>query len=68
MKLYQPGDVVEVDVDSGKGIAPNWVRAVVTNATDPRHGWTAAATTDPWHPRIQRGPGWNQDEIREVNS
>ena len=66
MKLYQPGDIVEVDVNSGLSDVPNWVQAVVTNATDPRYGWTPATTTSPWHPRIQRGPGWAQDEIREA--
>ena len=67
MKTYKRGDRVEVNIDSGMGVADNWVPAIVTNATDPKYGWTAART-DPNsdHPGISRGPGWNQDEIREV--
>ena len=67
MKLYQPGDRVEVNLNGGMGeIEPKWVPAVVTSTTDSRYGWTPATTTSPWHPRIQRGPGWAQDEIREA--
>ena len=71
MKLYQIGDYVEVNIDSGKGFPDNWVAAIVTNATDPKYGWTAARTNpNSRHPGISRGPGWNQDEIRirEVKS
>jgi len=67
LKLYQPGDRVEVNLNGGMGdIAPKWVPAVVTSTTDSRYVWTPATTTSPWHPRIQRGPGWAQDEIREA--
>ena len=69
MKLYQTGDHVEVNIDSGKGLPDNWVPAIVTNATDAQYGWTAARTnSNSRHPGISRGPGWNQDEIREVQS
>lgn len=69
MKSYYPGDRVEVNIDSGKGLPENWVAAVVIRATDPKYGWTPARTcTNARHPGISRGPGWNQDEIREVQS
>ena len=68
MILFKPGDVVEVDVNSGLSDTPRWVQAVVTGSTDSRYGWTPAVTTSPWHPRIERGPGWNPGEIREARS
>ena len=67
LKLYQPGDIVEVDVNSGMSDVPRWVQAVVTGMTDSRYGWTPAVTTSAWHPRIERGPGWTQGEIREAS-
>ena len=68
MKLFQPGDVVEVDVNAGLSDTPRWVQAIVVGSTDSRHGWTPAVTTSKWHPRIERGPGWLQTEIRETSS
>ena len=69
MKLYAPGDRVEVNIRGGLGdVSPQWVTAVVTGPTDSRYGWTPATTDSPWHPRIERGPGWLQTEIRETNS
>ena len=65
MTLYEPGDLVEIDINSGLGIAPLWIPAVVTSPTDALHGWTPAKTEKGCsHPGISRGPGWNQDEIR----
>lgn len=69
MKLYQIGDSVEVNIRGGFNTDPVWIPAIVTNATDPQYGWTAARTLmGSKQPGISRGPGWNQDEIREVQS
>ena len=69
MTLYERGDRVEVDINSGLGIQALWIPAVVTCPTDSLHGWTPARTESSCsHPGISRGPGWNQDEIRRRES
>ena len=71
MNHYEPGDQVEVNIipDCFESTPPIWVPAVVTSATDSKHGWTGARTlSDSQHPGISRSPGWNQDEIRRRTS
>ena len=63
MKLYQPGDRVVVDINSGLGgDERNWRLATVTHPTSPKYGWTMARTDY----GMQRGPGWLPDEIRPM--
>ena len=61
---FKPGDAVVVNINSGMGLAPLWVRATVTKAADLRYGWVMARTnSDSTHPGIERGPGWMSGEI-----
>lgn len=65
MKRYEPGDQVEVDINSGVSGQPLWVPATVLLATNPRNGWTPARTLpNSQYPGISRGPGWAPEEIR----
>ena len=69
MNRYEPGDKVEVNIRGGITGEAQWVAAVVTGATHPTYGWTAAMTTSKSdYAVISRGPGWNQDEIRRRES
>ena len=64
MNRYEPGDKVEVNICGGIGSEAQWIPVVVTGATHPTYGWTAAMTTSKSdYAVISRGPGWNQDEI-----
>ena len=66
MTLYNVGDVVFLNVTSGISPDPDWQIGVVTRATN-SYGWTAATTfPDQNVIKVDRGPGWEQDEIKKA--
>ena len=66
MTLFNVGDVVFLNVTSGISPDPDWQLGVVTRATN-SYGCTAATTfPDQDGIKVDRGPGWEQDEIKKA--
>ncbi len=68
MRHFQPGDHFEIDINSGQGLPPKWVPAVVTALTSEQYGWTAAVHRTSDGRTVERGPGWALDEIQGLPS